>query len=112
MRSAKHAAAFRTDGESDPYAAWRAVVRALRRVIPYIDVEEVNRFERLEDELDMPPSQFLALTAAITEETGIELPQDTLTPASTLDELAQYVAVRLEGVDDGVPRRTSPPATE
>ena len=44
----------------DDYAAWRVVVRSLRRVDPYLDVEEIDRFEPIQDEAEWgvadPPS--------------------------------------------------------
>lgn len=72
--------------------AWLVVVRALRSMFPYIDVEEISRFEPLQDELDLTPSDFGRLMAAVSDQAKLEVPVRDYPLVSTLDDLEHYVA--------------------
>jgi acyl carrier protein len=84
-----------TGVEHDQYAMWRVVVRALRSVFPYIDIEEINRFEPLADEIDSTSDDFTQLMAAITEEIGVVVPEEDYPLVTTLDGLEQYLNLRV-----------------
>ena len=51
---------------------WLVVVRAMRRLVPYLDIEDVvSRFEPLQDELGLTMADFVRLMSAVTEQTGV-----------------------------------------
>jgi acyl carrier protein len=83
------------DDDGGEYAMWLVVVRALRRVFPYVDIEEINRFEPLQDELDLNSSDFVQLMAAVTEQTGLVVAEQDYPIVSTLDGLEHYLKSRV-----------------
>ena len=74
---------------------WLVVVRAMRRLFPYLDIEDVSRFEPLQDELELTTADFVLLMAAVTEQTGVVVPRREYPLVSTLDDLEHYLASRL-----------------
>ena len=84
-----------TGDEHDRYAMWRVVVRALCSVSPYIDIEEINRFEPLADEIDLTSDDFAQLMAAVTAEIGVVVPEEDYPLVATLDGLEQYLKLRV-----------------
>ena len=95
---------------AEEYAAWLVVVKALRSVVPHIDIEDINRYEPLQDEADLDTSDWMQLMAAVTEQTGVVVPEQDYPLVDTFDGLEQYLAAQscLEGVDPtaGAPRRS------
>ena len=83
------------EDEDDQYARLVVVMRALRRVFPYIYIEEIDRFAPLADELDLRPSDFVRVMAAITEQTGLTVPERDYPLVTTLDGLEQYLKSRV-----------------
>ena len=84
-----------TGVEHDRYEMWRVVVRALRSVFPYIDIEEINRFEPLADEIDLASDDFTRLMAAVAAEVGVVVPEEDYPLVATLDGLEQYLKLRV-----------------
>jgi acyl carrier protein len=82
------------DDGDDEDAARLVVVKALRSVVPYIDIEEINRFEPLQDEADLDASDWMHLMAAITEQTGVVVPERDYPLVDTFDSLEQYLAAQ------------------
>ena len=83
------------DDEDDEYAMWLVVVRALRDAFPYIDIEEINRFEPLEDEIDLTAEDFTQVMASVEEQTGLVVPEEDYPLLGTLDGLEQYLKMRV-----------------
>jgi hypothetical protein len=68
----------------------------MRIAFPHVDLEELNRFEPLGDEVDMTSSDFAALMAAVTDLTGIVVPVDDYPSVGTIDGLERYLSERLD----------------
>ena len=83
------------DDGADEYAAWLVVVKALRSVVPHIDIEDINRYEPLQDEADLDTSDWMQLMAAVTEQTGVVVPEQDYPLVDTFDGLEQYLAAQL-----------------
>lgn len=62
--------------------------------MPYIDIEEINRFESLQDEADLDTSDWINLMAAVTEQTGLVVPEQDYPLVETFDGLEKYLAAR------------------
>jgi len=82
--------------QSDDWSGdeWIAVLRSLRRIVPYIDVEDLNRTAAIQDEADLDSLDFIHLMAAVGEETEVVIPKRDYPLVSTLAGLAAYVAAR------------------
>ena len=80
---------------ADEYATWLVVVKALRSVVPHIDIEDINRYEPLQDEADLDTSDWMDLMAAVTEETGVVVPEQDYPLVDTFDGLEQYLAAEM-----------------
>jgi acyl carrier protein len=95
MKGLKQSDAVLADDDGDDEdAAWLVVARALRSVVPYIDIEEINRFESLQDEADLDTSDWMNLMAAVTEQTGLVVPEQDYPLVETFDGLEKYLAAR------------------
>jgi hypothetical protein len=72
----------------------RAVVEAqLRRVRPWLDVGDVDRYLPLRDEADLGPDDRDELLRALAEVTGVVLRADLVDGDTSLDEIAHALAV-------------------
>ena len=67
----------------------------MRRLFPDLDIEDVSRFEPLQDELELTMADFVRLMVAVTEQTGVVVPKREYPLVSTLDDLEHYLASRL-----------------
>jgi hypothetical protein len=95
MKGVKQPDAVQADDDGDgEHAAWLVVVRALRSVAPDIDIEEINRYEPLQDEADLDASDWLHLMAAVTEQTGVVVPKQDYPLVDTFDGLERYLAAQ------------------
>jgi acyl carrier protein len=74
---------------------WAAVLRSLRRIVPYIDVEDLDWTAAIQDEADLDSLDFIHMMAAVTDETGVDIPERDYPLVGTLAGLAAYVAARL-----------------
>ena len=90
----QRAPASRKDADA-AFDPWLVVVRAMRGLFPYLDIEDVSRFEPLQDELELTMADFARLMAAVAEQTGVVVPKREYPLVSTLDDLEHYLASRL-----------------
>ena len=63
-------------------------------VLPYIDIEEINRFEPLADEIALTSDDFTHLMAAVSEQAGVVVREEDYPLVATLDGLEQYLNLR------------------
>ncbi len=82
--------------QSDDWSGdeWIAVLRSLRRIVPFIDVEDLDRTAAIQDEADLDSLDFVNLVTAVGEATGVVIPEQDYPLVSTLAGLAAYVAAR------------------
>ncbi len=82
--------------QSDDWSGdeWIVVLRALRRIVPFIDVEDLDRTAAIQDEADLDSLDFVRLMTAVSEESGVVIPERDFPLASTLAGLAAYIAAR------------------
>jgi hypothetical protein len=95
MRQAEAREQTSVDAPENRLAMWVAIMRALRHVIPYADLEECNRFSPIEEEAGFEPAQFVDFMAAVAVETGIVIPECDYPRVSTLDDLQCYLLERV-----------------
>ena len=80
------------DAETEQrWLVWRAVMRAMRQVRPFTDLEEFSRFEPIVEEADLDSLEFEQLMAAVADESGILVPESDYPWVLTLDELERYL---------------------
>ena len=89
------------DARHDAYAVWRAVVRSLHRVDPYLDVEEIDRFEPIQDAADWDVADFLHLMDAVTAETGLVVGEQDYPLVASLAGLEEYISSRITTTTEG-----------
>ena len=70
---------------------WGAVMRAMRHVRPFTDLEEFSRFEPIVVEADLDSLEFEQLMAAIADESGTLVPEVDYPLVLTLDGLERYL---------------------
>jgi hypothetical protein len=83
------------DATDDDYAAWRVVVRSLHRIDPYLDVEEIDRFEPIQDEAEWGVADFLHLMDAVTAESGVVVDEMDYPKVASLAGLEDYISSRM-----------------
>ena len=72
----------------------RAVIEAeLRRIVPSLDVGDVDRYLPLREEAELGPDDGADLLRGVAEVTGVVLRGDLLDGGASLDDLARAVAV-------------------
>ena len=74
----------------------RAVTKALRKIAPEANLDQVGSDENLREALDIDSFDFLNLLIGLHEELQIEIPESDYTKLSTLGELVSYLAGRLK----------------
>ena len=80
-----------THVDRDPLAMWGAVVRSLRYVIPYADLEEIDRFSPICEEAGLDQVDFLRLMDAVEQESGVAIPPADFQSVGTLAGLEDYL---------------------
>ena len=73
-----------------------AVIKALRKIAPEVNLDQVGLDENLREALDIDSFDFLNLMIGLHEELQIEIPESDYTKLSTLGELVRYLAGRLK----------------
>ena len=68
---------------------------SVRRVVPFIDVEDLDRTAAIRDEADLDSLDFVRLVTAVGEATGVLIPERDYSLVSTLAGLAAYVDARV-----------------
>ena len=79
------------DRHDDSWAAWRTIVHALLHLDPFMDVEEIDRFEPLQDETDLDALRWRCFVTEVADESGIEIPESDEQEIRTLDGLERYL---------------------
>ena len=59
-------------------------------LVPFLDIEDVSRFEPLQDELQLTMADFTRLMSVVTEQTGVVVPKHEYPFVRTLDGLEHY----------------------
>ena len=83
------------DENGERWVIWGAVMRAMRQVRPYTDLEELSRFEPIVEEADLEPFEFEQLITAVADESGIRVPESDYSLVATLDGLERYLIERV-----------------
>ena len=73
-----------------------AVIKALRKLAPEADLNQIRSDENLREALDIDSFDFLNLMIGLHDELQIEIPESDYTKLSTLGELVSYLAGRLK----------------
>jgi acyl carrier protein len=71
------------------------VLRVLGQIAPEMDPGAIKADRNLRDQLDIDSMDFLNFAVALGEETGVEIPEADYGKVQTLDQLVEYVAVRV-----------------
>jgi acyl carrier protein len=83
----------RATGTAD-LAARAAVIEALHRVAPDVDLARVDWTATLHDVAELDSFDFMKIVSVIADETGVVVPPRDFPLIVTLDEFAKYVAKR------------------
>jgi acyl carrier protein len=73
-----------------------AVVKALRKIAPEADLEQISSDENLREALDIDSFDFLNLMIGLHEELQVGIPESDYRKLSTLSELVSYLSARLK----------------
>ena len=73
---------------------WGAVMRAMRQVRQFTDLEEISRFGPIVEEADLDGLEFGQLIAAVADESEILVPESDYPLVLTLDGLERYLHER------------------
>ena len=68
-----------------------AVLEALRRTVPDVDVAALHTDASLRDQVDMDSIDFLRFLVAVHAAVGVEVPESEYPKLRTLDDLISYV---------------------
>jgi len=79
------------DRYGDAWEAWRTIVHALLHLDPFMDVEEIDRFEPLQDEIDLDAVRWRSFITEVAGGCGLEIPEVDEPDVLTLDGLEQYL---------------------
>ena len=69
-----------------------AVLRALRRIAPEVDVDDIDPAESLRDQVDLDSMDFLNFVVGLGKELGVEVPEADYPRLATLDGCVAYLA--------------------
>lgn len=72
-----------------------AIVRALARVAPEVELDRVSPTENLREALDIDSFDFLHFLIALHEALGVEIPETDYGRLQTLGEITAYLHARL-----------------
>jgi acyl carrier protein len=73
-----------------------AVLKALRRIAPEVNLDQISPEENLREALDIDSFDFLNLMIGLHEEIAVEIPESDYRKLSTLGELVGYLSDRLK----------------
>lgn len=77
--------------------AHELLVKLLRRIAPEVDVAEADRAAPLQEEFDLDSVDFLNLVVALSEETGVDVPDLDYPKLSTVQGFVAYVSDATSG---------------
>jgi acyl carrier protein len=72
-----------------------AVLRAIRRVAPEVEPDEIDPAVSLRDQLDIDSMDFLNIVIGIDKELGVEIPEQDYPLVTTLDGCVSYIEAEL-----------------
>ena len=73
------------------------VLRAVTRVAPEVEADDLPATADLQDELDLDSMDMLNVITIVSEELGIDIPEDDYGDLRTLDAAVRYLAGRTVG---------------
>jgi acyl carrier protein len=73
------------------------VLRAVTRVAPEVEADDLSATADLQDELDLDSMDMLNVITIVSEELGIDIPEDDYGDLRTLDAAVSYLAGRTIG---------------
>lgn len=73
----------------------KIIIAELKKVAPECDPEAVDPNENIREALDIDSYSFLHLLVALSEQTGVEIPEADYARISTLASMIDYLAARL-----------------
>jgi acyl carrier protein len=73
-----------------------AVLKALRKIAPEANLDQISPEENLREALDIDSFDFLNLMIGLHEEIAVEIPESDYRKLSTLGELVGYLCDRLK----------------
>jgi len=73
-----------------------AVIKALRKIAPEANLDQISSDENLREALDIDSFDFLNLLIALHEELKVEIPESDYRKLGTLGELMSYLSDRLK----------------
>jgi acyl carrier protein len=68
-----------------------ALFKAINRVAPEADLEQVAPDLELRDQIDIDSFDFLTIMIALHESTGIDIPESDYSKLATLDDAIDYL---------------------
>ena len=68
------------------------VVRAVTDVAPDIDPESLRGDESLRVDLELDSMDFLTVVEVLSQETGLDIPEDAYSELTTVDACADYLS--------------------
>jgi acyl carrier protein len=72
-----------------------AVLKAIRRVAPEIEPDEIDPATDLREQLDIDSMDFLNVVIGIDRELGVEIPEEDYPLVTTLDGCVSYLDATL-----------------
>jgi len=78
----------------DGTRARAAIVAALARIAPEVDVDLLDPAADVREEADLDSVDLMNLVVALHEELGVEIPESDYDQLSTLDDMIAYLASR------------------
>lgn len=73
-----------------------AVLKALRKIAPEVNLDQISPEENLREALDIDSFDFLNLMIGLHEEIAAEIPESDYRKLSTLGDLVGYLSDRLK----------------
>jgi len=70
----------------------QAIAKALRRVAPEANLEELSSDENIREALDIDSFDYLNVLIALNEELGVEIPEKDYSRLATLADLVRYLS--------------------
>lgn len=72
-----------------------AVIAALRRVAPEVDMARLQPTASLREEADLDSVDYLNFIVGLDERLGVQIPESDYRRVATLDDLIEYLATRV-----------------
>ena len=79
---------------TSPDAARALVIAALTGVAPDLDPSSLDPHARLQEDLDLDSMDFLNLLTALSDETGLDIPERDYHRLATVADCAEYLLAK------------------